>query len=336
MERAGLRRRLRSGTPCNGAEAPLRRSTPGAALLLFMLLLCLHVGPAGGAARRIGVKQPGSIVESLFFPGRGTDGWVLHGARSGHQAHGVEGPVARESDMAIEATDSGAAVWYFSSPPHFEGDRSAAYNGALQFLLYHNQRPPASNSHPLKLGRLGVDSADVILEAQCGHALFMRGVLDRSRSVPTEYSLELSEDAGWIDSRTGNAPFRLDMLGVLANLHSIKIRGAFYREPETVRLQHVRLTVAAEGAVSGRDFYPCCSPSRAGLMDVCLRNETNLTPKGIPFDCQGSFRVPVKIRTMYPRFGRRSGGAIVTGTLCTIVYVCNRWRIKVVTVSLPL
>lgn len=319
MERARLRRRLRPGSGAS-TERRSAASTPGcAALLLLGLGLCLRVGPAGGAARRTGVKRPGSIVESLFFQGKGTDGWALHGARAGHQAHGVEGPVARESDMAIEAADSGAAVWYFSSPPHFEGDRAAAYNGALQFLLYHKQRPPASNSHPLKLGRLGVDSADVILEAQCGHALFMRAVLDRSRSVPTQYSLDLSEDAGWIDSRTGGAPFRLDMLGVLANLRTVKIRGAFYREPETVHLQDVRLTVAAEGAVSGRDLFPCCSATRAGLMDVCLRNETELTPKGVPFDCQGSFKVPVKISTMYPRFGRRSGGTIVTGTLCTWV-----------------
>ena len=284
----------------------------GTAVLLLGLALCLHLEAAGAA--RAGGKRPSSVVESLFFPGKGTDGWVLHGPRFEQEARQVQGPSARESEMAIEATDSGASVWYFSSPPHFEGDRAAAYNGALSFGLYHKQRPPASNSNPLKMGGPGVDSADVILEAQCGHAIYMRSVLDRSRSVPTEYSLALSEDAGWIDSRTGQAPFRLDMLGVLSNLRAIKIRGSFYREPETVRLHDVRLTVAPQGAVSGKDLFPCCSVARAGSMDVCLRSETDLTPKGLSFDCQGSFKLTVKISTIYPRFARRSGGTMVTGT----------------------
>lgn len=307
-------RRPRSLTECPGRKQVLSiiRVWTAQTLLLGLVLLGVFFVPAGAVDRASG-KRRRSVVESLFFPGKGIDGWALHGPHFGQAAHKVQGP--SESDMAIEAADSGAGVWYFSSPPHFEGDRAEAYNGALSFGLYHKQRPPASNSHPLKVGRLGVDSADVILEAQCGHALYMRGVLDRSRSVPTEYSLALSENAGWIDSRTGNAPFRLDMLGVLANLHAVKIRGSFYREPETVRLHDVRLTVAPPGTAGGQDFFPCCSVARAGSMDVCLRSETDLTPTGIRFDCQGSLKLTVKVHTIYPRFGRRSGGTIVTGTL---------------------
>ena len=226
----------------------------------------------------------------------------------------VEGPEARTNDMAIEAADTGHGTWFFTSPPRYAGDRTAAYNGQLSFGLYHKQRPPPSNAHPLAFRRGSLDGADVILEAQCGHALYQSRVIDHSRGVPTEYTFALTEDAGWIDSRTGNAPMRLDMLGVLANLHAIKIRGSFYREPERVHLQNVRVSIPTKGAVSGLDFFPCCSSTNPGGMDVCGRGSKNedLTPKGMHFDCKGSFKEIVKIKSIYPRFARRSGGALVT------------------------
>jgi len=246
-----------------------------------MILLSCCLSFAAAVPKNGGRNQPIIIAESLFIPGKGIDGWTVEGPRMQQAVHQVEGPIAREGNLAIEAVDRGAEMWYFTSPPHLAGDKALAYNGVLSFGVYHKQRPPASNSHPLKLGRAGVESADVILEAQCGYALYIRNVLDGPRSVRKEYALALAEDAGWVDSRTGDAPKRIDMLGVLANLHAIKIRGAFYREPEAVRLQDVRLSSAPQGAVSGRDLVPCCSATYPGEMDVCDRStqNTDLSPR---------------------------------------------------------
>jgi len=294
-----------------------RRRDPGptvcvgsAALLLAWWCL---LSSAEAASRKGGrTLLSSNIVDSIFMAGKGTDGWTVQGSQRESGVQRVEGPVARESDMAIEVADVGAQVWYFTSPSHFAGDKTAAYNGKISFGLYHKQRPPASSSHDQKLGRVGVGSADVILEAQCGHEFYLSGVL-RAREVPTEYSFSLAEDAGWIDSRTGNAPLRKDMLGLLAHLYAVKIRGFFYRGPETVRLYDVSISPAAQGTVSGRDLFPCCSSKHAGEMDVCNRaKDTDLTPQGLRFDCKGSFKPVVKIRTIFPRFARRSGGALVT------------------------
>jgi hypothetical protein len=284
----------------------------GQKAVLLAAAWCCCVSLAGAAAARKGARDKRPVVlESTFV--QGTDGWSLQGPQMEQAAHNVQGPEAQEGDMAIDAADHSSNVWYFTSPLRFSGDRTAAYNGELSFGLYHKQRPPPTNSHPLKT-RAGLEGADVILEAQCGHALYISGVLDRSRSVPTQYSIALEEDAGWIDSRTGNAPRRLDMLGVLANLNAIKIRGAFYLDPERVRLQGVRLSGAARGAVSGLDLFPCCSAVHTGEMDVCSKRDTDLTPQGVRFDCKGSFKQLIAIKTIYPRFARRSGGVFVTVT----------------------
>jgi hypothetical protein len=282
----------------------------------LLLVVCCCLSRETAAASRKNMRNSrATIVESIFFSGKGTDGWMVQGARWEQMVH-VGGPSAREDEMAIEVKDHGAEIWYFTSGPHFAGDKTAAYNGELSFKLYHKRLPPASRSQPLKLDRVGVDSADVILEAQCGHALYMAGVLDRARGVPTAYSFSLAEDAGWIDSRTGNPPQLIDMLGLLANLKAIKIRGSFYRDPEIVRLQDVRLATAVKGAVSGRDLFPCCSRKHPGEMDVCTvgAQDTVLTPQGISFDCKGSFKEIVRVKTIYPRFARRSGGTVITVT----------------------
>ena len=293
--------------------AQWRHTFTAARARMLLLVLCGCLASAGAAARKAAARrQINTVAESIFF--QGTDGWTVGGANFEQRAH-VDQPVARTDALAIEVVDR-HEMWYFTSGHAFVGDKTAAYNGELSFKLYHHQLPAASRSQHMKLGRVGVESADVILEAQCGHALYIGGVLERARGVPTEYVFPLTEEAGWIDSRTGNPPLQLDMLGVLANLNAVKIRGAFYRETETVRLQDVRLSGATKGSMSGRDLFPCCSGTFPGEMDVCVQGaqNTDLTPKGIAFDCKGSFKEIIKIKTIYPRFARRSGGTMVTVT----------------------
>ena len=42
---------------------------------------------------------------------------------------------------------------------------------------------------------------------------------------------------------------------------------------------------------------------------------TTMCPhRGLRFDCKGSFKETVKIKTIFPRFARRSGGVTVTVT----------------------
>jgi len=119
--------------------------------------------------------------------------------------------------------------------PPSPGNRTSAYNGELSFSLHHVARPPPSTRRLMRAPNAALEGADIILEvapapysqhgfccavratrcrscsprrggraqAACGHALFLSGVIDPSRGVPTAYAVRLSETAGWTDSRTG-------------------------------------------------------------------------------------------------------------------------------------
>ena len=62
----------------------------------------------------------------------------------------------------------------------------------------------------------------MILEATCGYSLMLKNLIKGSAET---FSVLLNEDQGWVDSRTKRKPGLFDMLGVLSNLKSIRIRG---------------------------------------------------------------------------------------------------------------
>ena len=103
---------------------------------------------------------------------------------------------------------------------------------------------------------------DVLLEAECGYSMQLFNVIDPGRKVPKTYSALLHENGGWIDSRSREPATQLDFLSVLANLRSLKIRGSFYLDAETVRLAFVRIEEGRPGSLNGKLLFPCCSRKR--------------------------------------------------------------------------
>ena len=119
-----------------------------------------------------------------------------------------------------------------------------------------------------------------------------------------DLSVMLNEDAGWIDSRTKSAPGAMDFLGVLSHLAAVKVRGGYYAGAESTRLASVSIT-------AGKAWYPCCTLD--GTVDLCQKQPSSYyNPAGLKFYCEGHMYKPVKVTRVLPRFGRRTGGSIVT------------------------
>ena len=96
----------------------------------------------------------------------------------------------------------------------------------------------------------------------------------------------------------------MDFLGVLSHLSAVKVRGGFYAGAESTRLSSVTIT-------AGKAWYPCCTLD--GTVDLCQKKPSSYyNPEGLKFYCEGHLYKPVKVTRVMPRFGRRTGGSIVT------------------------
>ncbi len=121
-------------------------------------------------------------------------------------------------------------TWYFVSPPSWSRDISQAYDGFLLIRVLHRVIP----------ARARVPGHDVLLTARCGHFLSQRLPVEEGLAGRT-HKLQLNVEGGWVDSRTGKAPSREGLLGVLAHLRDIKIRGSFYYGFEVTSLLNVEV-----------------------------------------------------------------------------------------------
>jgi hypothetical protein len=96
----------------------------------------------------------------------------------------------------------------------------------------------------------------------------------------------------------------MDFLGVLSHLAAVKVRGGYYAGAESTRLSSVTIT-------SGKAWFPCCTLD--GTVDLCNKKPSSYyNPDGLKFYCEGHMYRPVKVTRVLPRFGRRTGGSIVT------------------------
>ena len=96
----------------------------------------------------------------------------------------------------------------------------------------------------------------------------------------------------------------MDFLGVLSHLSAVKVRGGFYAGAESTRLSSVTIT-------AGKAWFPCCTLD--GTVDLCQKKPSSYyNPTGLKFYCEGHMYKPVKVTRVLPRFGRRTGGSIVT------------------------
>ena len=229
-----------------------------------------------------------TLVQSITTVGE--DGW------STAKANGNPSSVHLGADIGkgVVGSDTNGDSWYFLAPgDKFAGDLSQAYNGQLSLTLVHAETPSGGSVKR---------EPDVILEASCGHSLMLYNFASKSGDL----SVMLNEDAGWIDSRTKSAPGAMDFLGVLSHLSAVKVRGGYYAGAESTRLSSVSIT-------AGKAWYPCCTLD--GTVDLCQKKPSSYyNPEGLKFYCEGHMYKPVKVTRVTPRFGRRTGGSIVTVT----------------------
>jgi hypothetical protein len=183
--------------------------------------------------------------------------------------------------------------------------------------------PDQLNTPPLIAGQ----AADIVIDTTCGFHVWLDGVLAVSMP-PRRYAVVIHEHAeAWIDSRTRQRITPVAFMEALSNVASIRIRGGLLRGRETVRLSEVRLVPPSPSHHGALDTRPCCTP--LGDIDACPsksevrlpgvhRYSEQLTPTGLAelgYVCGTSDRVAAdrpRVKAMYPRFSRRSGGTKVT------------------------
>ena len=291
-------------------------------LALWACLLQPALNAPGATGRRDwshGRTRQVALFASVFVGG--TDGWSLEGADPG-SAPGRDVGLLQAQDHSLFATDMGPSVWYLTTPMEWGGERSGAYNGEVFFKLWHPEQPPGGT--PAAASIKTPKTADVILETTCGFSVRLHDFLPAPRVISAVYNLPLSEEAAaWIDSRTNRRISRLDFLAALTHLRAIKIRGSGLFGAETVRLAEVRIVPPEAGMLTRADLEPCCDTR--GRVAVCQRSgppdrtlashPEGLTPPGLKFECGGSLVDPAqrpRVRFVYPRSSRRSGGALIT------------------------
>ena len=148
-----------------------------------------------------------------------------------YRGKGVGPLVHNPRRKRIEASDSGAEIWYFTRRGPFSVPVLNAASGTLRFTLGHSKFSSAKRPDLQGLDqRYMADAADVILESSIsanGRAgklsAYVRGLFDTRRSVAS-YEIALGAAAGrWLDE-TG-APIAADqLLVVLQSLSAIKVR----------------------------------------------------------------------------------------------------------------
>jgi hypothetical protein len=121
-------------------------------------------------------------------------------------------------------TGEPGAIWYWSAPAEFLGDRRAAYGGLLTFDLSTNI-PEGATTDPILLlaSRPGSAGTAVVLAMQTlTPAVVGAGWL--------AYGVRLSTAVSWVDQATGQLATQSELEAVLSDLGSIQIRGGEFDE----------------------------------------------------------------------------------------------------------
>ena len=133
---------------------------------------------------------------------------------------------------ARDDQNAGGALWFFSAPFYFLGDKSAVYGGTLGFSLESTSfSEPATTPH-----------ANVQLLGNNGVLLTYDGGILPS-STWSRFQVDLVADGSWtVGTVSGRAATEADFLGVLGDLKTLRINGDFYKGIETTSLDSVVLS----------------------------------------------------------------------------------------------
>jgi hypothetical protein len=191
----------------------------------------LQVLPVTHLARPVGISSV--LVSSTFASD--AEGWTMvgDGTTLAHNAADTT------SDGFVCSDDSSSGIdWTFSAPEVWLGDQSAAYGGALRFVL----RQSAEDAQ--------YDSDDVLLVGD--GQTFKYNTAENPGTDWTAYEAPLVETAGWINTSTGNAPTRDEMVAALSSLTELRIRGEFREGSDTGCLDEAQLVSIVMPVAEGR------------------------------------------------------------------------------------
>ncbi len=153
----------------------------------------------------------------------GTDQWKIEGdAQGGEIADPFYSPIeGLDNSGYVYATDDVAGgVWYFVAPSKFRGDKSAYFNGNINFWLI--QKSALSNQF---------DGKDIIVDGGAKGKLIYRHFSYPGTSW-TFYQIVLNSSDNWLDE-FGNKATDAKIQSVLSGITKLSIRGEFETGSDT-------------------------------------------------------------------------------------------------------
>jgi len=153
----------------------------------------------------------------------GVDEWTIEG-----DAKGGTGIIPNFSEINgvgnsgyIYAKDDVAGgVWYFVAPSKYHGDKSALFNGKVEFYLI--QDSSLANQF---------DADDIIIEGTAGEKIVLKHESYPTKSW-TQYQVSLNTDSQWLDENN-NIASNEKIKSVLSIVSKVMIRGEFETGEDT-------------------------------------------------------------------------------------------------------
>lgn len=230
------------------------------------------------------VPPTGSIVGSNFL--LGNEDWVIVGNKAQPSAKAVFEPYSRgpmlnryimgtddkihASASTMHGISSGAspsskdvdtALWYFSAPNKFLGNKGISYGGELKFTLSAFSGDFSKTNGDVHLVELECASCIGPVGKGILLALPISGADVKFDGKTAQITIQLLENKGWLKDtqnvllRDWSAPSQCDMIQVLSRLSAIRILGDHSNWYETVAIDDVAI-------VNSASKLPICAMAR--------------------------------------------------------------------------
>lgn len=194
-------------------------------LVWLVILLELWINPPARATPLPVATSTAPIISTFDT---NNEGWRVIGDAQGGSGIPTYVSTGGNPGGYISAQDDVTfGTWYWQAPAGFLGNMTIMYGRNLSFELKQS-----STSNPFL-------ADDVILSGNN-----MNLVFDTPTDPGlqwTQYTVNLSETAGWKKQIDGTSPTRAEMQAVLASLTGLQIRGEFQEGPDTGGLDNVVL-----------------------------------------------------------------------------------------------
>jgi hypothetical protein len=201
-----------------------------------------------------GYASAQNVIQSTFDTD--TDGWsTINDAKDFRHIATGGNPGGH-----VAATDKASgSTYFFVAPSKFLGDRTRSYGSTLSYDVKTS-------------AAVSVGSDDVVL---------ISGSITITLRFPTgpgtswtNFNTTLSEDAGWINNATGDAPTQEVFLQMMANITTLRIRGEYVNGGDIGYLDNVAMGVSNDAPTANDDVAELPEDSPAITIGV-LGNDSD-------------------------------------------------------------